>query len=666
MTTRVALALVACLAACADSSSSDAPDAADTDDVVAPEVLGPGHGLVVELVSLELPADANGPVSVTFEVEADGLTSAIGAGPAFYRVPAPDDATKDKQLVSQAPFTLAPDQRLTFDPPRLVAFAPGAESLALRVEARDAAGATTRDTIVFTPELSPTRVLEGPVRSTWQAHRPNPSGTSSDRRGLRIGLTASNPIPPADLIDRLPDDATIALKVYAGARRWLLRPGCESDEACAAGGANHPCVSTCACHCRADACDCDFSGLAADMEATAHAAAQKADPEGLRARLHWVFKRSLGGTGNCDAYGELDVDAETYGRFFAAATAAALDINTRAGFRLIDVLSPMNEANHPLQDGAHVNAAGQPSIGGFLSFVDAIRQASCSAGRCCAVDRYIVAAPDVTALTAASMAAAQAVLDDARARDAATTSAFAPDIALSLYLDTDQVDPLQTDGDGHAPAIVTPVAAFSQALVTALDGAPWPRDLVVVDTYPGSWGAPWFETADRIVHHMDPTTQRITRVDPVAAADAAIERAIAARDAFATASGAPARVLLGEVGWSTFDGDEAAQATFARRLFDATLARRERDPSFDGFLWFKREDRSAFVYPTWTEAPNPLGGDPVACDTDTLGPIICAADVLAKMEGQWGLARPDGGLKPAWDALVDRWARWSRALDATR
>ena len=448
----------------------------------------------------------------------------------------------------------------------------------------------------------------------------------------------------------------VVLKHYSGTRRWFGKPGCDDDLACAADGASFPCVTSCACRCDDVVCDCAFDGLEAAMQVDALAAAERIsrgapatrkaelDQAPERVRLHWVFKRSLGGSGNCAVVGELDVSPATWAAFFGRAVHAAAVINARVGYRLIDVLSPMNEANHPLQDGAHHNAAGQPMLGGFISFVDLIRQASCGAQGCCAPDRYIVPAPDVPALLAAAMAAAH---------DALSTidPAIAPRVALSLYLDTEQRDPLQLV-DGVAPSIVTPVGPFMRTFGAALAGRAFPDALVVVDTYPGSWGAPWFETDDGIVHHVDPTTRHVRRVDPVAAADAAIARTLAARDDIAAVTGTAPDMLLGEVGWSTFDGDEAAQVAFVERLFDGMAA----TPEIEGFIWFKSNDRATFEFPTWDTAPNPLGGDDVACDAPLLGPILCAADVLAKMEGQWGLRRVDGTAKPAWGAFLRRWS----------
>lgn len=605
-------------------------------------------GIAVELSAIELEPDAPGPLAFVLDVVADDLGFSIGDGPSFDRVPAPGDATPRSRF-GEAPFVLEPGERRVFDRPRLVAWTPGAAWLEVAISARSDAAELVSERLRVGPG-TPSRIALSGARLTLELTAR--SGSSGLAPSTRVGLTLDGALTAEDLAARVA--GPIAVKHYAGARRWLLRPGCDSDAQCAEGGASHPCVSRCACVCDASACDCDLSALEAVMESEALATARRLvgdDPVHLaRARVHWVFKRSLGGTASCDVSGELDVAPATWRSFFARATAAAIAINTRLGFRLIDVLSPMNEANHPLQDGAHRNAAGQPTVGGLVPFGEIIHRTTCTAGRCCPRDRYIVDDPDVPALSAAAMAGAMEAL-------AGADPALAPEVALSLYLDVEQVDPLQVDGDGAHPSIVTPVGAFMAALRASLGGAAFPDGLLVVDTYPGSWGAPWFEAEQGLVHHIDLASRRVVRVDPVAAADAAITRALGAADAFAGVVGRRPRVLLGEVGWSTFDGDEAAQARFAQRLFDAAAAAQARDPALVGFVWFKTRDRVPFAYPTWDMAANPLDGAEVACDAHLIGPIACTAAVLALMEGQWGLARADGTRKEAWEALMRRWAR---------
>lgn len=631
-----------------DVAAVDSGDIAAVDSDVENTVLDERTGIGVALVALDTPV----ATAWVVEVAADGLAFELGDGPSLFRIAAPGDAEPSTRVAS-APFVLAAGEHRALS--RLVAWVPGATAVDVSARVRVDDAIVADGTLTFAAGTPARATLTTPDggRVTFAATTGARGLAESD--GVRVGLTVDGALAYDDLAARVP--GPLAVKHYHGARRWLLRPGCDSDAACAEGGASWPCVSSCACHCDAAACDCDFSGLEATMESEALAAAHRivgadADADALaRARVHWVFKRSLGGTSSCDAHGELDVDPATWAAFFGAATRAAIAINQRQGFRLIDVLSPMNEANHPLQDGRHVNAAGQPTLGGFVSFVELVRQASCSGGHCCAPDRYIVEAPDVPALAAAAMAAAADVLA------AHGPDALAPEVALSLYLDTEQTDPLQAGPDGAPPSIVTPVAPFMRDYRAALAGRAAPDALVVVDTYPGSWGAPWFASADGIVHHMDPATRRIVRPDPVVAADAAITRALAAADDVAAVTGTRPRVWLGEVGWSTFDGDELAQARFAARLVDAAAAARATDDTFDGFVWFKTKDRAPAGYPTWTQADNPLGGDPIACDTAVVGPIVCAADVLARMEGHWGLVRVDGGRKPSWEALIGRWAR---------
>ena len=688
----IALLLSACSSPPADGPA-DLPDGADTQvpsDVADPEVadtevadtevidtdvidsaevavLSADPGLGAHLVAISLAAGAPAPVSFSIHVTADELAFELADGPSLYTIPSPADGTP-KSSASTPPFMLIPGERRTLTPARLLLWSPTLTDASIALDVRgDTATAFAADLHLAAGTPTLVELTHGPLTLTIATR----SGAPALDPETRIGLTLDGSLVAADLADRVA--GPIAIKHYAGARRWLLRPACDSDEACAEGGPSYPCATHCACVCDSPSdCDCDFAALESTMQTEALATARRLlglpldspDTALSRARIHWVFKRSLGGSGNCAASGELDVTPATYAVFFARSSQAALAINTRLGFRLIDVLSPMNEANHPLQDGAHVNAAGQPTVGGFASFVDLIAQSSCNADGCCQSDRYIVPDPDVPALAAAALAAANTALRDA-------DPALAPHPALSLYLDTEQRDPLQTAADETHPSIVTPVSSFMAtfaARVAALDLPPSDLgdliDLIVVDTYPGSWGAPWFETPDGIVHHLDPATHRIVRVDPVAAADAAIARAMTAADDVASIVGRRPRVLLGEVGWSTFDGDEAAQATFARRLFDAAAATQSADPAFIGMLWFKSHDRVAMSYPTWISAPNPLDPDTdVACETRLLGPIVCAAALLQQMDGQWGLIRTDGTRKPAWEAFISRWSRAIAAPD---
>jgi len=632
---RAALACALLVACTGDGASHQGPP-----EVVVPEVdSAPAHGLALWLTGIESDVAR----VLVIELEADAVRFEIGAAPTYRVMPAADS---EAVVLRRTPFALAAGVPQAI-PPRLVAWVPDVPTLDVHVRVLEGDAALV-DTILHVDASSPLTLVDHGVTLTF-TRRVDPAPWPAERL---VGMHLEGTLAASALADRV--GGTLALKVYAGTRRWLVRPDCDSDAQCASDGASRPCVTTCACRCDADACDCDFSGLESSMEAAALANARRitgttaGTPEDAaalaRVRLHWVFKRSLGGSSRCAENGELDVTPTTFARFFAAALHAAIAIDRRLGYPLIDIVSPMNEANHPLQDGAHVNAAGQSTLGGFLSFVDAIHQASCSGSDCCAADRYIVSMPDVPALLTAALQAGQRALD-------AAGPGVAPRIGLSLYLDTEQVDPLQGD---PAPSIVTPVSPFMRSL-GSIDG-----DLVlVVDTYPGSWGAPWYESDDRVVHHMDPELARVVRVDPVIAADDAVARALAAAADVTAATGRePADVILGEVGWSTFDGDEAAQESFVRRLFDAVAA----EPRVGGLIWFKSRDRAAYEYPTWTSAANPLTGDPIACSLAPLGPIVCAADVLATMEGQWGLTRVDDSPKPAWRAFIDRWARYRPSL----
>jgi hypothetical protein len=450
----------------------------------------------------------------------------------------------------------------------------------------------------------------------------------------------------------------LRLKVYQGARRYLVRPGCESQAACAPGGAAYPCVTTCACD--ASASSCDFAGLEAAMRDRALGVVSRVlgRPALLSEladfRIHYVFKRSFGGSAACDENGEIAASPETWSAFFEAVMHAAHAVNVAAGAPVIDLVSPMNEANHPLQDGAHENAAGQSALGGLRDLGELAASAGCGGTLCCALDRYVARDADLIALTAAALAGA----DKARAAwvAAGDDPALFPAPALSLFMDDELADPFLRDGRGAAPAIITPPATFIAALGEAVaPGVPVPA--LALDTYPGSWGAPWYDgdTPDSgFVLHYDAALGSVVRADPVAAADLALTKVQAATDAAHRAFGQRPDAFLGEVGWSVFDLDEAAQATFVRRLFAAAAAYQAREPGFRGILWFKDQDRQTPTYPAWDSATFPGLGS-VDCDAGELGAMVCTLGLLDAMDGAWGLFRKDDTLtpRPAWTAILD-------------
>lgn len=664
-----------------------ADSTADADDVDAAEVSAPleeGDGLAVWLSALAAPDGLDG---LWLEVVFAGDRFPVGAEsakPPLWRVPAP--GAGPPELARVATWSLAAGQTTSLEGDAwLLARAPEVHTLDLSLVAwqRHADGTDTR---VAQADVS-LRAGEGPaVRqvmpdgsplSVWiRAHAGVPRLPADTAVGMlldgsRPGLRDAVDAFAADLAGR-----RFWFKSYRGARPWLLRPGCASDVQCAINGENYPCVSRCACHCDAQDCDCDFSGLEAQMRGQALGAARRvlgndAPAEVLAtARVHYVFKRSLGGTTTCEANGEVDVDPATYAAFFHAALEAAHRVNVDLGFPLIAAVSPQNESNHPLQDGPHRNAAGMRALGGDgigLPYVDIIARQSCDdAGACCAKDRYLVEDPDSVALLAAALVAGRAWRDTALA---GPDAALAPEIGLSVYLDSDQVDPLAVDDDGEHPAIVTPAPRFFEQLAAALDATPggsaaagdWASDLVFVDTYPGSWGEPWFVTDDEVVHHYDPVTGVAMRYEAVGAADQVTLRARAAIDAFEARFSVRPRYILGETGWATIDRDDDAQARFARRLFARAGELAEADPAFGGFIWFKDTDRLPPAYPRWVDGADPITGDVLPCDTWFLSRVACAADVLVQMEGQWGLFWRDGDSmrpKPAWEAWRAAFLAW--------
>lgn len=477
------------------------------------------------------------------------------------------------------------------------------------------------------------------------------TGAAGSERPI-VGLTYGEDLSVRDEVSALVEAGKpILLKVYHGSRPFLVKPGCASEATCAEGGASYPCVSACACVCHEETCDCPLTDLEAQMRARALSTARRwvGDGELSLVRLHYVFKRSLGGTSSCDQNGEVDVDAETYGRFFAQAVRAATRINAELGFPLIASLSPMNEANHPLQDGPQENGAGQGTAAGFLAFRDAIAQATG-----CRADRYIADRPDVLAMLAEAMVRGEAARADAP---------LAPEVALSLYLDVEQSDPFQVAADGAPAPIVTPLPRFFAALREVLAGRSFGDRELWVDTYPGSWAPPWFERSG--ARHVEPGPDPLTdppwiwRAEPGFAADRAVERALIAADDFEAAFGRPIHVLLGEVGWSTFDLDDEAQARFLERLAVVSEATTFGDPRYRGWLWFKDTDREVRRWPSWSSAELPGGGVVLRCDEGELAAWLCMVDVFARMEAAWGLFDHARAAKPGW-------ARFIEAVERTR
>jgi hypothetical protein len=676
---------VAVLVDARDAVAADAVadgEAVDAVDASAP--LGDGDGLAVWLSGLAAPEGLDG---VWLEVAFAGDRFPVGAesaSPPLWQVPPPE--LGPPELARVATWSLAAGQPTSLEGDAwLLARAPEVRTLDLTVFAweRHPDGG---DTLVAEAAVS-VRAGEGAaVRQVMPAGSPLAvwirarAGVPRLPPSMAVGMVLDGSRPGLrDTVDAFAADLggrRFWFKAYQGARRWLLRPGCASDVQCAIDGENYPCVSECACHCDAQDCDCDFSGLEAHMRAQALGAARRvfgadASPEVLAAaRVHYVFKRSLGGTTSCEVNGEVDVDPATYAAFFRAALEAAHRVNVELGFPLIAAVSPQNESNHPLQDGPHRNAAGMRALGGDgigLPYVDIIARQSCDdTGACCAKDRYLVEDPDSVALLAAALVAGRVWHAAALV---GPDAALAPEVAVSVYLDSDQVDPLAVDDAGEHPAVVTPAPRFFEQLAAALDATPggssapadWASDLVFVDTYPGSWGEPWFVTDDEVVHHYDPVSRVAMRYEAVAAADRVTERARAAIDAFEARFATRPRYILGETGWATIDRDDAAQARFVRRVFARAGELAEADPAFGGFIWFKDTDRLPPSYPRWVDGADPITGDVLPCDTWFLSRVACAADVLVQMEGQWGLFWLDGDAarpKPAWEAWRAAFLAW--------
>ncbi|HRE90004.1 MAG TPA: hypothetical protein PK095_12800, partial [Myxococcota bacterium] len=108
----------------------------------------------------------------------------------------------------------------------------------------------------------------------------------------------------------------------------------------------------------------------------------------------------------------------------------------------------------------------------------------------------------------------------------------------------------------------------------------------------------------------------------------------------------------GEVGWSTFDLDDEAQARFVERLALVSEATTLRDPRYRGWLWFKDTDREARRWPSWSSAELPGGGVVLACDDGELAAWLCMVDVFARMEAAWGLFDHARLEKPGWARFI--------------
>lgn len=577
---------------------------------------------------------------------------AVGPEPAWSRLSPVGPSGVERAELEAATIALGVGQRWAPVHPRLVGLWPDSESvsiaLSVRVGGAEGAGGVELSSLP--------RTVTGGHPSRWRMELDGlrvelealASVDAATTAGPEVGLTLGDDLSGREDVAALAvAGAPITLKVYHGTRRLLLVPGCATDALCADGAANHPCVSTCACRCDEAACDCNWSELEATMRMRALSTARRwvgSEGELESVRLHYVFKRSLGGTRSCEDNGEVDVDPETYGRLFEQAVKAATRINAELGFPLIASLSPMNEANHPLQDGPQENGAGQGTVAGFLDFRDAIVQATG-----CRADRYVASRPDVLGMLAEAMVRGEAARGGA--------GSLSPEVALSLYLDVEQSDPFQVDDtvEPAAPApVVTPLERFLPRLADRLAGRAFGDREIWVDTYPGSWAPPWYATGG--ARHVDPATGDLVRADPAFAAERAIERAVDAADAFEVVFGGRVEVVLGEVGWSTFDRDDEAQAAFLARLLLASRAMAWRDDRFRGFVWFKDVDRGPRLWPDWTEAELPGGGLVLACNDSVLASWLCMVGVFERMEAAWGLFSVDaaGARTPraAWDALL--------------
>ncbi len=618
--------------------------------IQAPGPPGVVEGRTVEEDVVGPPTDTDADAGSDAGPTAPGQllgTALLDEVPAFVAYRSTPDGVEDHPFdVAKGP---RPGSDFKPDAPRLVVFAPDHDAAVVVLLPWPGSGSSQP----YIPERAASSLVSAGSPSRFGLYRDGLIVELLAQTGVAdatsfVGLTLGPSVAARpDVASLVASRRPIVLKVYHGARPFLLRPDCISGESCAPGGDHHPCVSGCACVCNDVSCDCEWTGLESQMKGRALDMARRwVGPDGdlSLVRLHYVFKRSLGGTSSCDQNGEVDVSAETYGRFFASAVEAATRVNTELGFPLIHTVSPMNEANHPLQDGPQVNGAGQGTAAGFLDFREAIVQATG-----CAADRYVADRPDVLAMLADALVRGEAARQD---------NVLAPEVAMSLYLDVEQTDPFQVGDDGEPASVVTPLPTFLPDLHEHLAGRVFGDDAIWVDTYPGSWAPPWSELGG--ARHIDPQSGDLVRADPRFAAESAVARALTAADDFAAVFGRKVNVALGEVGWSTFDLDDEAQARFLEHLALVSRATAARDDRYLGFLWFKDTDRGARTFPGWTVGELPGGGVTLPCNDSTLATWLCMIDVFDHMEAAWGLfgAGPDAAEKPGWSAFI-------RAVEST-
>ena len=225
--------------------------------------------------------------------------------------------------------------------------------------------------------------------------------------------------------------------------------------------------------------------------------------------------------------------ARLFGEFFH-------DFILQAGRRGVAFVSPLNEPNHPGQDG-WLNNSGtlDPMIYDLLSRAFARGQ---------------------------------------QAKRLLEAEGFAPPLlGLNINIDT-------TEGSVESVVMHTPERVYGE-LQSRADFDHRNIDILLPDTYPGTWlHAPAYEGA------------LLARHDPVRSADIALKRMAAAKSAYDRRFGTDIPLVIGETGWSTVDNSELLQSLFMANLFERIAEYYSYSSKFRGFVWFITHDHQDAEY----------------------------------------------------------------------
>jgi hypothetical protein len=246
----------------------------------------------------------------------------------------------------------------------------------------------------------------------------------------------------------------------------------------------------------------------------------------------WVLNSYLGGAVtsadlNGVAQANIDAAVKAYGRFF-------YQLVIECAKRRIALISPVNEPNHPAQDGWP----------GDHSKIH----------------------PMVHALVAEALIQGQA------AQNWLTQQGmFVPKVGLNLNGDS--------SGDPRVRAGLQNYPEFLRDLSKYVNGREWAKQTIFLNTYPGTW-----------THWPYYKGEHIIRIDPVWAADQAYATVRPIKTEFDTRFGTDVDFMISEVGWSTPDLAYSLQKRFVERLFARTAENMRYDPHLLGFVYFHLND----------------------------------------------------------------------------